>query len=245
MKLSLRSAAGWEGYSARMWKLKAGKVFFEYHSKVPGKHVTQQCTAYICLYHFYENMMAKNIRMEMVTTAPRMSRDLMLSKNALLFAFLLDFWKPEKIIFSNISGDGRMLYCWYLEEERMMLFKSNTWKMTVPCSSFSARDSISCSFPSLMMISMLMRKLMMISMMMMTITFQAASPHCFAWYLPPLPPVEKIMPGTFLLFLWFFVYIFLITFYWLPWLPVVRNIATKLLSLLWCIYMWCTYIYVQ
>ena len=80
-----------------------------------------------------------------------------------------------------------------------------TWKMTVPCSSFSARDSISCSFPSLMMISMLMRKLIMISMMMMTITFQAASPHCFAWYLQPQPPVVKIMAATFLLFCDFFV----------------------------------------
>ena len=98
-----------------------------------------------CIFHYYENIMAKNMRREMATTVPKISRDLTLSNRALLFAFLLDFWKRENKHFQFSSPAGVMMTRW----------RSNTWKITVPCSSFSARDSISCSFPSLILMMIL------------------------------------------------------------------------------------------
>ena len=56
--------------------------------------------------------------------------------------------------------EGNMLVTWGWDEESLLRMGGGmaapTWKMTVPCSSFSARDSISCSFPSLMMSMMMM-----------------------------------------------------------------------------------------
>ena len=89
--------------------------------------------------------------MEMVTTAPRISRDLMLSKNALLFAFLLDFCKTRKGHFQQhqrgqedaqllIFGGHEDADTWKIADIWRGTGEGEgdalTWKMTVPYSSF-------------------------------------------------------------------------------------------------------------